>query len=272
MRWDTLSEGLKFSSNKHRDFIIDSVLYLGVFPTLHSSFIKQKETPSRILLVPNTKEFGWFLSRYEKELDRKWKKPNSDLDLSSTKIREESDWVKFWQDSLDDLKSDIQAFVSNGVDFETLNHHVWRKTRSLVLKSAEDAFQMRLKRYASAVDLKWFQKILWWFRSKILELRWGRSRILFGAYEKYDLAEHQDPAKSVKIFCGYCGSPVLDNNSRPLTSSKLKPLVFDIKGITMKSRSSLAEYEKPQTCFGCGSQLQTAYIHKVGRAVMAVLL
>jgi hypothetical protein len=252
------------------------LLSLGVFPEIHESIKTQKNNPSKILLVSNPKEIGWFLSRYEKEFDRVWKHPNTRIDLSQEKLKEETHWVKFWIDSLEELKAEITAFTNSGVDFETINHHVWVKVRKLVLKSAEDAFQLRLKRYINSVPLAPIQKILWKARSLLLEWRWGRNKVLYGSNEKFELSEDQDPAKSVRIFCGYCGSVVRDDNSRPMTFSKFDPIVFSVEKTTgkvvMRARSSVARYERPQTCFGCGSELQHAYVHKVGRAVMAVLL
>lgn len=273
MRWHTLPEGLKFSSQKHKDFVIDSLLALGAFPETHESLKRQKNSPTQILFVPDSKELGWFLSRYEEALDRKWKNPTSELDISNERVKEESQRVKFWLETLEDLKIEITEFSKKGVDFETLNLHVWSRIRLLVLRSADDALSTRLKRYLSAHPLSWLQNITWRVRCLVLEWVWGKEKMLFGAFEKHTLNERQDPAKMVRIFCGYCGSTVPDNNDRPITEKKFKPLVFTIQdSIVMQSRSSLAVFERQKNCLVCKTKLNHAYIHKVGKAVMAVLL
>lgn len=279
MRWVDTTEGLNFATTKQRDFVIDSLVRFGVFNELLASFIEQRKTASTLLQVPPTRarEIGQYISMYETNFDR-------DLDAGKPyaeiphKIDTPSLWHQFWLERLGQLKEIIQEHIKAKVDFESLNKHVWYEVRHLIMQAGMDAHRLRTERYGRDAGRKpkWLQRIIWWFRTRALEWKWGKKKILYGTYERYDTDEGHDPAKLVVIQCGYCGTTIRDNSMRPAHLHRFDPTIFEInKGnekVTISSTSSISKYDRVIECPTCKERLGNAYVNKVARAVMVVLL
>ena len=282
MDWRDAPNGMDFDSVAHRDSVISTILKLGAFYELRDVLKGEKERGDTLLRLPSSyiKEIGQYISRYEKSFDREFVSPTTDKPIlepsKETKTDTLEHWCSFWLDHLDVLKKSILAYIDNGVDFETVNRYIWSETRRLIMRAGADARLLRIAKYGDR-NPRWYHKLAWWFRTRKLEWDFGKKKIIYGNYyEKFETDDVHDPTKLAPIFCGHCGSTILDNSLRPKKLSKFDPVLFNIsKGsekVLIVSTASLSHYDTPRQCTLCHEFLETAYINKVARAVMVVLL
>jgi hypothetical protein len=278
MHWRELQYGLEFDSIEHRNFVISSLIQTMAFPELTDFFTAQKSKAEIVLHLPETyvKPVGLYISKYEQSFDREFAERSGQPVAPLGRGNDSLVWIDYWLQSVDKIKSDIHGYISAGVDPETINRFIWKEIRNLIMKAGADAFMMRTDRYAKKSESKWFQKILWWYRSKKLEWQYGKAKLLYGPDEKYHTILEHDPSKIIHIACGYCGLRIEDNSARPESFHHFEPVLLDVEteGVSksMLAANSVARYAKPFQCTVCFSKLQNAHITKLGRTVVVVLL
>jgi len=278
MRWEDTDEGFNFGSVEVRDFVIESILKTNAFSELKVQLELQKKTPSTVLSFPPDyrKDVGDYISLYEPAFDREY---NFRTGKPVAPVQPEGPlhgWVRFWHGSLIRIQREVEGYLASNVDFETICLYLSSEFRNLIMRAGSDSYRLRNERIAKRVEPNWWNRVLWWIRTRRLEWRIGKNRKLFGPYEKYETAEPHDSTKVVQIVCGYCGTKIEDNSKRPKKYKPFPEMPIDVvkygSKVVISAQSYVGEYDKPFPCPSCEEQIKNVHMTRCGRAIVALLL
>lgn len=302
MNWIDSRNGLIFSTVEERNFVIDAFVDGGIYPELSPALAKQKELRTPFLVLPQhrLREIEGYLSSFEKSFDEALKKKDyarTDSEMTPKRRKEiiegvqefaesqlrqqhEPELVNAWLAKLSKLQADVTNYVAGGADKETVQRLIWGEIRSLVFTAGADYYSTRTARYLAENRMKKkpsaLQKIIWWFRAKALDWKYSRQRVLYGPNERFVTELGHDPSKITVLRCGYCGEEFLDDSVRPKFVRGFPSARIDVEKAdgdkSLLAHTSLMQYAKPFHCPKCDSELHLAYISRLARAVVAILV